>query len=67
MDTRTAVLAGFVIFCLCGLVAYFVHIAGVKAETSILALMTGVFGLITGGGAGYVAGKSKGGADDSEV
>lgn len=72
MDKTTALLTGFIIACISGVILFALNKTGTGQATASVAnsYMTGAFGVITGGSIalpiGYAIGK-KGGTDEPEA
>ncbi len=64
MDKMTAQLAAMAILAVTLIIVVFIQVTGAGAEKSVLAGITGIMGLVSGGSAGYVLGKAKGGKDE---
>lgn len=59
MDKITAQVASLAILVVALIIIVFIQATGAGAEKSVLAGITGILGLVSGGGAGYVLGKAQ--------
>jgi len=67
MDKTSANLAALAILMVGLIIIVFIQVTGFQAEKSVLAAITGILGLVSGGSAGYVLGKAEGGKTDEKA
>lgn len=67
VDKHSANLAALAILSVTLIIIVFIQTTGFAAEKAVLSGITGIMGLVAGGGAGYILGKAKGGEQDEAV